>query len=47
LVNVVSYNANTATSGSAPSNSSVAVAGGTLTLATNSGNLVKTKDARS
>jgi uncharacterized repeat protein (TIGR02543 family) len=42
LVNVVSYNANTATSGSAPSNDSVAVAGGTLTLATNSGNLVKT-----
>ena len=42
LVNVVSYNANTATSGTVPSNSSVSLAGGTLTLATNSGNLVKT-----
>jgi uncharacterized repeat protein (TIGR02543 family) len=42
LVYVVSYNANTATSGSAPSNSTVSVGGGTLTLASNTGNLAKT-----
>ena len=42
LVYVVSYNANTATSGSVPSNSTVTVSGGTLTLATNSGTLAKT-----
>jgi uncharacterized repeat protein (TIGR02543 family) len=42
LVYVVSYNANTATSGSAPSNSTVTVSGGTLTLASNSGTLAKT-----
>jgi uncharacterized repeat protein (TIGR02543 family) len=41
LVYVVSYNANTATSGSAPSNSTVSVGGGTLTLASNSGTLAK------
>jgi uncharacterized repeat protein (TIGR02543 family) len=42
LVYVVSYNANTATGGSVPSNSTVTVSGGTLTLATNSGTLAKT-----
>jgi hypothetical protein len=42
LIYVVSYNANSATSGSVPSNSTVTVSGGTLTLATNSGTLAKT-----
>jgi len=42
LIYVVSYDANTATGGSVPGKSSVALAGGTLTLATNSGNLTKT-----
>jgi uncharacterized repeat protein (TIGR02543 family) len=42
LVYVVSYDANTATSGSVPSNGTVNIAGGTLTLASNSGSLAKT-----
>ena len=42
LVYVVSYNANTATSGSVPVNNIVSLTGGTLTLATNSGTLAKT-----
>jgi uncharacterized repeat protein (TIGR02543 family) len=42
LIYVVSYDANTATSGAVPSNSTVSVGGGTLTLASNSGTLAKT-----
>jgi uncharacterized repeat protein (TIGR02543 family) len=42
LVNVITYDANNATSGSVPGNSSVTLNGGSLTLATNSGNLAKT-----
>jgi uncharacterized repeat protein (TIGR02543 family) len=39
---VVTYDSNTATSGSVPGRSTVAMSGGTLTLATNSGTLAKT-----
>ena len=39
---VVTYDPNSATSGSAPGNTTVALAGQTLTLATNSGNLART-----
>ncbi|CAN2226769.1 Listeria/Bacterioides repeat [Candidatus Nanopelagicaceae bacterium] len=39
---IVTYDSNTATSGSVPSRSTVAMSGGTLTLATNSGTLAKT-----
>ena len=39
---VVTYNPNNATSGSAPGNTTVALAGQTLTLATNSGTLART-----
>ena len=42
LVYVVSYDSNDPTSGSVPSNSTVSLAGGTLTLASNTGTLVKT-----
>ncbi|CAN2228422.1 Listeria/Bacterioides repeat [Candidatus Nanopelagicaceae bacterium] len=39
---VITYDSNTATSGSVPGRSTVAMSGGTLTLATNSGTLAKT-----
>jgi uncharacterized repeat protein (TIGR02543 family) len=42
LIYVISYDANTATSGSVPSNSTVSLAGGSLTLPGNSGSLAKT-----
>jgi uncharacterized repeat protein (TIGR02543 family) len=42
LVYVVSYDSNDPTSGSVPSNSTVSLAGGTLTLASNTGSLIKT-----
>jgi len=42
LLYVITYDANTATSGSVPSNSTVSLTGGSLTLASNTGTLAKT-----
>jgi uncharacterized repeat protein (TIGR02543 family) len=42
LVYVITYDANSATGGTTPNNSTVSITGGTLTLASNTGSLVRT-----